>query len=526
MTVSDSDDALSRDSAAMAIGTVLSRLTGFGRVLALLYVLGAGRLADSYTLANTVPNALYDLVLGGVLSATLIPVFVDQLATREDDDAWDAISAVVTVAVGVLAVMTIVFAVAAPWIIRLYTVINHTPSAADERAVATYLLRLFSPQILLLGVIALTAAALNARRSFRTPMFTPIANNLFTIAVILVFPHIARTVRLASLRHDHRALLFLGLGTTAGYLVQVVLQVPALRRAGVRLHGVWRPRADAVRRVVRLSGWTAGVVITNQIAFAISLVLVGGHDGGVVAFTTAYMFFQLPYAIFAVSVSTALLPELATTWSQGRTAEFRERLSLGLRTTIAFLVPSAVGYVLLAAPVIVLVAQHGLVTPHAARTIGTALAYFAIGLPGFSAYLFLMKAYQAMQDTRSMFAVYLAENAINVVLALALYPTMGVNGVVLAFSLAYSIAAFGAFADLRRRLGRLDGGSIAASSLRVCIASALLATAVLGARRLLGDGVTGMVCCVVAGGTVYLGGARLLGIDELATVLRIRRRSA
>jgi putative peptidoglycan lipid II flippase len=451
--VEDEQPSLSRTTAVMAVGTMLSRVTGFGRVFALAYALGFTRLTDSYNLANTAPNILYELVLGGVLSATLIPVFVDHLTNRDEDEAWRSVSAVVTAAGAVLIAISAVFALAAPWIIRLYTLNNDTASAADERYVATYLLRLFAPQVFLLGAITLTTALLNARRRFAVPMFTPIANNLLTIGVLLAFPHVARSVRIAAVRHDHRALLLLGLGTTAGYLLQAVLQVPALRAAGVRFRAVWAPGDEAVRTVLRLSGWTAGVVVGNQLALWISLVLANGRAGDVSAFNAAFMFFQLPHAVFAVSVMTALLPDLSETWSRRDIARFRERLRTGMRVTLALLVPAAAAYVLLARPIVSVVLEHGQLSSASARTTGDVLALFALGLPAFSAYLLLMRAYQAMRDTRRMFYVYVVENGANVVLAFALYPSMGVQGIALSLSLAYVLGAAVAFADLRRRVG-------------------------------------------------------------------------
>ena len=167
--------ALQRATMWMAAGTALSRLTGLLRVLVLAYALGATHLATSYNLANTTPNMLYDIVLGGVLSATFIPVFVDRLATRSERDAWRAISAVISLAAVVLVVMTVVFWVAAPGVIAGFTALDHTRTVVQqhglgrERAVATSLLRWFVPQVALYGFIALLTALLNTRRRFVAP---------------------------------------------------------------------------------------------------------------------------------------------------------------------------------------------------------------------------------------------------------------------------------------------------------------------------------------------------------------------
>src|SRR5205807_9823830 len=180
---------LGRATAAMAVGTLLSRLTGFGRLVALAYVLGFSRLTDSYNVANTVPNIVYDIVLGGVASMFIVPVFVDQLVTRDEDDAWHAISVIVTVATALLLVFSALLAIAAPAIIRLYSLRLHGPDAANQQAVATNLLRMFAPQVLFYGITALIAGLLNTRRRFAAPMASPALNNIVVIGVILALPH-------------------------------------------------------------------------------------------------------------------------------------------------------------------------------------------------------------------------------------------------------------------------------------------------------------------------------------------------
>ena len=145
-------------------------------------------LADSYNLANTMPNIVHDIVLGGVLSATFVPVFVQRLTTRTDDEAWEAVSAVVSVTMIVIAVASVLFLMAVPFIIDATTALNHgarTPPRAG--AVAKDLLCLFVPQLTCYGFISVGTALLNARRKFGAPMFTPIANNVVLIAVLLVF---------------------------------------------------------------------------------------------------------------------------------------------------------------------------------------------------------------------------------------------------------------------------------------------------------------------------------------------------
>jgi putative peptidoglycan lipid II flippase len=517
---------LRRNTAAMAAWTVLSRVTGFGRVFALAYVLGftRSRLTDTYNLANTTPNIIYELILGGILSATLVPVFVDRLATRDEGEAWEAVSAVLTVATAALVALTTAFLLAAPLIIRLYTFRLSGQVGNDQQAVATSLLRMFAPQVLFYGLIALATALLNARRRFVAPAATPVLNNVVVIVVILLLPRIT----LAAIRHDTPAMLLLGLGTTAGVAVQALAMLPSLRAARLRLRWVWAPRHEAVVTMLRLSGWTFGYVVANQVALWVVLVLANGTTGAVSSYQAAYLFFLLPHSIFAVSIMTALLPELSHRWALGDRDGYRSHLSYGLRITALVLLPAAAGYVVLARPIVRLVLEHGALSAGDARTTADVLALMAVGLPAFSGYLLLMRAYQAMQNTKVMFVTYCVENGLNIVLGLALYPRWGVQGLAVAFSLAYIGGAGVALVDLRRRVGGIDGRRLLASVTRVALATAVMAATVAVVSAAIGGVaedrlVLRVVAGLVAGVASFAIAANALGVGELTSLLHVRR---
>ena len=519
--------AFRRSTAGMAAGTLLSRVTGFGRVFALAYALAFTRFSDAYNLANTTPNIVYELVLGGILSATLVPVFVDRLATDDEEDAWTAISAVVTASVAVLVAITVAFFLAAPWLIRIYTLRLHGTSARDQQAVATALLRMFAPQVLFYGLIALATALLNARRRFAAPMTTPVLNNLLVIGVLLLLPHVTLDLSLHAMRRATGPLVLLGLGTTAGVALQAVALWPSLRGARLRLRMVWQPAHDAVRTVLRLSGWTFGYVVTNQVALWVILVLANARAGDVSAYQAAYLFFLLPHSVFAVSIMTALLPDLSERWSVGDVAGYRERLSFGLRVTALVVLPAAAGLVVLARPIVKLVLLHGALSAHSARTTGDVLALMSIGLPAFSAYLLLMRAYQAMLTARALFVTYCIENGLNVVLGLVLYPIMGVRGLALALALAYVGGTFVAGWDIRRRIGGLDGRVLGRSLVRMSAATAVMAggVALVAGRVGAGSGgglVVRVGLAVGVGVALYGALARLSGVPELRAIVRRR----
>jgi putative peptidoglycan lipid II flippase len=517
----------------MATGTLLSRLTGFARVIAVLAVLGVSGVDDAYNYANAIPNIVYDLLLGGILSASLVPVFVDQLRNDDRDEGDRAISAILTAVAAALAVITILVVVAAPLIIRFYLSLKgHSSAAADERAVGTSLLHLFAPQVFFLGAIVVSTALLNARRQFAAAAFSPVINNLIAIAAIGVTDVVAHSTDVTVFRGDHRAIAVLGIGTTLGYVVQLVVQVPAMVRSGVRIRPVWDLRHPAVRQVVRLSGWLIGVVVANQVSLNVILVFAGEHTGDATAYQNAYQFFQLPYAIFTVSVASALTPDLAEKWAQRDRLGFAKRMIGGLRVTLAFLLPAAVGYALLAQPVITLAVQHGQVHAAGAKLLGATLIGFVVGLPGFSAFVLLMRGYQAMQDTRTMFGMYALENLLSLVATYPAYRAWGVQGLALAWSVPYSIVGVVAAVGLRRRVGSLGGSLTVRALWRIIVVSAAMGVVLAVLRSVLpaGGGSFGLLGRLVvelgAGAGVYFLGARALHIEEIQPVLRLGRRLA
>jgi putative peptidoglycan lipid II flippase len=517
---------LRRATALMAVGTTLSRGTGVLRIFALGYALGALRLADSYNLANTMPNIIQDIILGGILSATFVPVFVHRLTTRADDEAWDAVSAVVSVTLIVIGVASVLFLVAVPFIVDATTSLNHGTGVVQSRDLAKDLLFLFVPQLTCYGFISVGTALLNARRKFGAPMFTPIANNVVLIAVLLVFGTVVRHASLGGVVTHRGEILLLGLGTTAGVVAQAGFMIPSLRRAGLKLR--WKPdfRHEAVRTIVRLSGWTFGLVMANQAALLVVLALsekVG--SGAVTAYTYSYIFFQLPYGIVAVSIMSATAPELTTRWAQGDLVAFRRRMGTGLRAMLAIIIPAAAGELILARPLVALVINHGAAGGQTALT-AQALAMLAIGLPGFCVFLYAIRVLQSVQDLRAAFWLYALENGVNIVLAVALAGHYGVRGIALSISVAYTVAAVAALAYVRARFQGLAGDVLGRP-----LGHVLLATCALVVAAALGSNVSGSETTAIALGRVALGAgaggaAYVLAGGGLAELGRRRRRAA
>jgi putative peptidoglycan lipid II flippase len=507
--------SLLRSSAVVGLGTGLSRITGFLRVAAIAYAIGAGALAGTYSYANETPNMLYELLLGGVLTATLVPQFVRHVE-RDDDEA---VNAVMTVAIVGLVVLSLAGVLLAPYIVKLFTLRAEGASRAAQQDVATTLVRLFMPQMLFYGFTALATALLNAHRRFVAAAFAPMLNNIVVIAIFLSLPRLVDgPITLERVRHDNALLLTLGLGTTAGIAAVAIALFPALRRAGVHLRFVFSLRHHAVRTMARLSGWTVGYVIANQIALWIVLVLANGRDGGPFIYLSAYAFFQLPHGLLAVSLMTTLAPEMASAAERNDLRALRERLSFGLRLTTFVIVPCAAAFISLARPIVVALLQRGAFSAGDAQVVAHTIAAFSIGLVPFSIYLFSLRAFYSEQDTRTPFKLNCFENALNIALAFPLYYAFGVPGLALAFAGAYTGAAALTLVVLRRRLNDRQGLGFGNTLARSLAAGALVALATWLIARGIGWSSTWTALVATVVGTI-IGFAEYFAV---AAALRMR----
>ena len=510
---------LLRNNLFVASGTALSRATGLVRSLLILGVLVEG-LGDAYNNANNTPNQIYELILGGVLTATLVPLFTDDLERRGRNKAT---SAIISTAVIALAVVTLVAFVAGPGIIYLLSLGSPEANAADYLAVGVKLSLIFAPQVFFYGLMAVWSAVLNARHRFLAAAWAPVLNNLIAIATLLAaWRYVGHKPTLADAVADLDVVLILGVGTTLGIVVMALSLYPSVRRSGVRID--FRPqfRHPAVQQAVRLSGWTFGYVIANLVAVNVIQYLAKPGSGDPTAYTTAFQFFQLPHGLLAVSIMVTFEPLLGRTDVRGDRAGFNRHLLLGYRLIGLLVIPAAIGYIALPAGLDYRTFEAA---GFAAKflDVSTVIAAFAVGLPGFSLYLYSMRAFYAMKNTKLPFLINLVENVINVVAAIAFARWWGVVGLALAYGLAYSVASVLAVAVLIRRSPGFDWRGLLGTIIRLLVAAGIMGGVVFGTvallplDTLLHLGIAAVVG-VVVGVVVYvvaIVAIRVEGIDEL-----------
>ena len=413
--------ALLRSNLVVASGTALSRITGLLRVMVFGYVIGKGALADAYLIGNETPNIVYELLIGGVLSATLVPLFTEFLQ-RDDEEATNA---VITVSLAAMAVLTALAVLAAPLIFGLYTV--NTQAGVDPeliQRVGTLLTRVFLLQIFFYGAAGLANAALNARRRFLAASWSPVLANVVVIVTLLSLPD--GTWQLADVETNDRLRWTLAVGSTAGIAAMALVLIPALRNAGLRFRPAFQPRHPAIRRLLTMSLWTFGYVALQP-----------GRDrrraqpvrrpGRAARRRTSRRSRSScsPTACWRCRSPRRSCRRWPGPSAAATAAASARRRRSGVRIIAMLTMPAAVVLFVLRRPLIGLLLQHGEYTALDALVTSRALAGFALGLPAFSVYLFALRGFYAHQDTRTPFIINAGQCLLNIVFAFAAVRTVG-----------------------------------------------------------------------------------------------------
>jgi putative peptidoglycan lipid II flippase len=541
-TGDDAGASVARHGAVMALGSVTSRVTGFLRTAAIGAAIGAVAIGNDYTLSNTLPGMVYELLLGGVLASVVVPLLV-RARTRDTDRGEAYTQRLMSLAVMFLAGATVIAVACAPLFTRLLA--NDRTTAADRDLITT-LSYLLLPMIFFYGMAALFAAVLNTRGHFAMPTFAPILNNLIVIAMagVLIWIPIAD-------RNDARSLTgaqvaILGLGTTFGIVVQAVGLWPALRRVGFRWRWRWDVRQLHLRELGRVSIWMLAYVIVSQVAVVVVFKLAqmaadnGTDAAGPLIYNNAFLIFMMAHGIVAVSVITALMPRMAAAAAEHRHGDLVDQLSLGTRLTAVVLVPATVAYVVLGRPLAVTLFEWGNYGHSAAIATGTVIALAGLGLVPFAISQLQLFAFYAMPDTRTPALINVPVVALRIGLDLLFYvvlpATLVAAGLMAGNAISFVVAAFIGYGLLRRRLGPLGLTRVFAALGRLGLAgliAAAVTTVVLVVMTVVwGDEKAASLVQLAVGAVVlfatYVGTALWLRVDdvkELATMVgsRLRR---
>jgi putative peptidoglycan lipid II flippase len=441
-------------TSSIAVATLVSRITGFIRQVGLAAVLGLAVINDSYTVANTLPTMLYEVLLGGVLTSVVVPLLVR--AAQEDGDHGESYAQrLVTVSCVALGAATVLAVVGAPLLAWLF--LGKSPNANPQLATAFAYLLL--PQILFYGLSGLYGAILNARSIFGPPAWAPVLNNIVVLATVLVYVLVPGEISLDPIRMGDTKLLILGVGTTAGIVAQAVVQVPGLRRAGFRFRWRWGwdPR---LTQAGGMAAWFVLYVVVGQLGYLVTTRAAAvGEAGGIVIYGLVWLLLQLPFGVIGYSLLTAIMPRMSRAAAEGDVRGVVDDLSLGSRYLTVLLVPITVVFTVAGTQIGVALFSLGKAGTNAER-LGMALAVSAFGLLPYAVVMLLLRVFYALADARTPTVINGLMTALKIPLLLACPLLLDGSDVVLGLtavnSMSYVVGAVVGQLWLRHRLGRLE----------------------------------------------------------------------
>ncbi len=527
-------------SAVMAAGTALSRVMGFLRLMMLVFLFGnATRQADMFTIANTVPNSMYILLAGGVLNTVLVPQIVR--AIRGDADGGEAYTnRIMTAGLIVLGLITVALTLAVPLIINLYSASGWKSPALSGQYDSMIMLGYYCmPQVFFYGVHVLAGQVLNARERFGPMMWAPIANNVVSIVVLGLFIAVFdRTNPLLPFTSGQE--LLLGLGSTLGIVAQAAVLVPFLRSSGYH----FRPRFDfrhtGLGKTFRLAKWTLGYVLVTQMALVVvnklaSGATVSGAGGGLTTYSNAYAVWILPHSLITLSLATAMLPAASRMAAAADYTGVARETMRALRLAVTALLPASVAFLALGVPVTRLAFGFGRGAQDASF-VGWALIALAVGLVPFTIQYICLRAFYALEDTRSTFFLQVLIAAATVGLSLVSVlvlqnPSLVATALGASYSGAYLIGVVLSFRRLRRQLPGLDSGDLVRHCVRLLAAvlpAAVAAWLITWGFAAASDSRLVLAASLVVAGVVALAlfalAARLMRITEVTDILATLRR--
>ncbi|HEV3179048.1 MAG TPA: murein biosynthesis integral membrane protein MurJ [Steroidobacteraceae bacterium] len=470
-----------RAAGVVGLAVLCSRVLGLAREQIFAALFGGGRVMDAFTIAFRIPNLLRDLFAEGALSTAFVTVFTRTAALEDDAAAWRLANKVATLTIVCLSAITVLGIVSAPWLVAALAP-GFDP---DKAALTVTLTRVMYPFILLVSLAALVMGMLNARNVFGIPAMASSFFNLGSIAggVILGYwldPHFGP-----------RAIFGLAIGTLIGGALQLLVQLPSLRRQGHAFRADWHWRDAGVAAILRLMAPSMIAASTTQVNVLVNSVFASElGDGPTFWLTVAFRLMQLPLGIFGVALGTVTLPLLARLAATGNRQAFRGELARGMRLAFLMTLPASIGLMVLAEPIISVLYQHGRFGAHETAESAGALRFYAIGLCGYAALKVLVNAFYALDKRRTPMVVSFVAVGVNLLLnwVFTMRLGWGHRGLALSTACVASSNFLILYFLMRSHLGRLESRTMLALLGKVALASAVLfIIAWAGAHLLLAD---------------------------------------
>ncbi|MDR3270574.1 MAG: murein biosynthesis integral membrane protein MurJ [Peptococcaceae bacterium] len=490
-----------------------SRLLGFLRETLIAGYFGQQSATDAYNIAFVLPDLLYWLLMGGVLSSALIPVFSEYIAKGQEEEGWRVVSSTMNIILLALSFCTLLGLILAPQFMAL-----EAPGLSEDyQSLAVLLTRIILIQPLILAFSGFAMGILNSYKIFWP---SALGTLLYNAGIILVGPLLVSGW--------HMGIEGFAFGVVFGAVANIAVQIPALRRLGMRYYPVIDWRHPGVRRILVLAIPIILGYAINQIPVAIYSNLASLlPPGSVSAVNRAYRLFQMPIGIFALAIGVAVFPTLTEQVALKRLRELKATISLAVRMVIYITLPVSVGMIILRYPLIRLLFEHGAFTAQNTADTTVPLIFFCLGITAQSVTNILPRVFYAFNDTWTPVILGILSMIVNVLAMILFVKPLAGGGLALATSLAGAVNMLLLFAVMRRRMRRIGGGQILKTTGQTLIASLCMGVAVwlsqYGVARMLGtEGVASLASLVLGAGVgalVFAGLSKMMRMEEFAQTM-------
>ena len=448
-------------AALISFFVIISRITGFMRTWAMAFALGSTMLASSYQVANNLPNMLYELVVGGMLVTAFLPVYVsvkDRLGAKGGNEYASNLLSLAFIVLGLVALACTIFA---PALIYTQSFMNDQSTMSD----AIFFFRFFAMQIVFYGVSTIVSGLLNASRDYLWSSAAPIFNNIIVTATFVAYAVVAP--------HDPGAAKFIiAVGNPLGVFVQMAIQLPALRRNGIKL----RPRIDihdsalketlsiGVPAIVVMAAGMVIVSVQNSAAY-------GCLDNGPSVIAYARLWYTLPYAFLTVPITTTMFTEISHMAAHGDMDSFKRGVVSGSKQIMFFMLPFAMYLIVFSEPLVTLY-HIGAFTQESIWQIASYLIALSISLPFYAVNTYLQKTFSALRAMKPYSIMMLVAAALQIAFIMVFSTSaagpfnMGIIGVALSETMFYVVLDFVLYAYLHHCLGAFGFEGLVASAMR------------------------------------------------------------
>ena len=443
-----------RSAGLMTVLTILSRVTGFIRTWAMAAAIGMSLLSSSYQVANNLPNMLYELVMGGMLVTAFLPVYMGVRREQGREASNEYVGNLLGILLLLLGGISVLGTVFAPGFIWTQSFLSGDGGSMDT---AAFMFRFFAIQILFYGLGSVFSGVLNAHRDYFWSTFAPVLNNVIVIASFIGFAPVSAQFG------EHAGIILISAGTTLGVFVQMACQIPALGKYGVHPHVHIDFKDPALRQTIALGIPTllATVCTFVQTSIINAAALVVQPETGPSVIAYARLWYTLPYALIAVSLSTALYTELSHDAQEQDYDSVRSGISNGVAQILFFLIPFALYLIVFARPLNMIYCT-GKFDESGVALVSEFLIYQAPSLPLYGAVVLMQKSFSALLDMKPFgrYCLYSTIGQVGSVLLFGVVLGYGMPAIALSYVVDYVILVGCSLWWLRRRLHGLQVKSI------------------------------------------------------------------